>query len=673
MGTSIAKRVAELREQLNRHNHLYYVEARPAISDREYDALMAELIALESQHPELATPDSPSVRVGGAPIEGFRSLAHRVPMMSIDNTYDEGDFRGFDERVRKTLGVESVVYVVEPKIDGVACSLRFEKGVLVHGVTRGDGRRGDDITHNVRTIRGIPLSLRPLETRPLPDVLEVRGEVYMTNETFQRINREQLERGEEAYANPRNFTAGTLKQLDPKIAASRGLRFAAHGLGEVVGLELDSYHDTMKLVQAAGLPLPEHTARVEGAEAAWQAIERFRETRGTLAYQTDGMVVKVDSFAQRQALGVTSKAPRWVIAFKYPAEQVQTVLHGVSWQVGKNGTLTPVAELEPVFVAGTTVRRASLHNVEQIERLGLRLGDTVVIEKAGEIIPQVVQAIEAKRPTDAAAIVAPASCPSCGQPVQKEPDTPYIRCDNPECPAQLKERLRWFAARGQMNIERLGEVLIDQLVDRGRLETFADIFTLGPDELLQLERMGAKSAQNVIDSIAAARDRPLDRVLAGIGIRHVGNTVARVLANRFGSLDAIAAASVEQLAGTHEIGDVIAESVYTFFASDAGRHTIASLQKVGIDPKQEVLADADRADLPLNGQTVVATGTLESFDRESIESRIRALGGKSSGSVSRKTSFLVAGEKAGSKLDKARELNVPVLSEAEFIAKYGKG
>lgn len=492
----------------------------------------------------------------------------------------------------------------------------------------------------------------------------------MTNEVFQEINKRLAARGEEPMKNPRNATAGTLKQLDPKVTASRTLWFVSHGMGLVEPLPVDNDWDWLQLLKHWHLPIPDQTKLVKNVDEAIRYIHDFAAIRGTLPYQTDGVVVKVNSFEQRRRLGETSKSPRWVIAFKYPAEQVQTLLHGVTWQVGKGGTLTPVAELEPVFVAGTTVKRATLHNIDQIERLGLRIGDTVVVEKAGEIIPQVVQVVADKRPAHAKKIETPTICPSCGEKVEKESDGPYVRCVNPACPAQLKERLRWFCSRNQMNVERLGEALIDQLVDVGLLKTFADIYRLRYDQLVNLERMGEKSAANVLDSIAASRDRGLDRLLAGLGIRHVGNRVAYVLAKHFGSLDAIGKASQDELARVMEIGPAIAESVHDFFSNEAGRRAIAELKSVGIDPTMEVTQEQGQ-ELPLAGQTVVITGTLARFDRKEIEDLIVKLGGKASGSVSKKTSFVVAGEAAGSKLAKAQELGVPVLTEDEFIEKFG--
>lgn len=669
MATSPEQRIDKLRTELNHHNYLYYIQAKPEISDQQYDRLMRELIELEAEHPELLTPDSPSQRVGGEPIETFRAVEHAVRMMSIDNTYSEGEVRAFDERVRKALGGEQPHYVLEPKVDGVAVSLRYEEGLLIQAATRGDGRRGDDITSNVRTIQSVPLRLH--DKQSIPRILEVRGEIYMPAAEFQRLNRLRAAAEEVLFANPRNATAGTLKQLDPKVTASRKLKFVSHGVGQVEPEIADSYWEVIEFLAHFHLPIGEQVERVENIEQAIEKIEAFGKARGKLAYQTDGMVIKVDSFEHRRRLGETSKAPRWVIAFKYPAEQVQTVLNECLWQVGKGGNLTPVAHLEPVFVAGTTVRRASLHNIEQIERLDLHIGDTIVLEKAGEVIPYVVQVVTEKRPKNAKKIIPPKICPSCGSKVEKEADTPYIRCVNPACPAQLKERLRWFSGRNQMNIERLGEALINQLVEADLLKTFADIYRLKKEDLLQLERMGEKSAQNVIDSIAASHDRGLDRLLSGLGIRHVGNRVSFILSQQFGSLDAIANATKEQLSDIHDIGEVIADSIHDFFNNKAGQKAIAQLKAVGIDPKMEKKVAAD-SDLPLAGQTIVITGTLEKFSRKETEDLILKLGGKVSGSVSKKTSFVIAGESAGSKLDKAKELDVPILSEAEFIEKVGQ-
>jgi len=670
MASSLQRRAAQLREELDRHNYLYFIEGKPVISDQEFDRLMRELVELETAHPELLTPDSPSQRVGGEPIKGFRTVEHAAPMMSIDNTYNQDEVRAFDERVRKALGGEKVTYVLEPKVDGVASTLRYEQGALVLAATRGDGRRGDDITSNARTIGSIPLRLH--RDGSIPRVLEVRGEIYMPNAEFQRINRERQESGEETFKNPRNLTTGALKQLDPRITAGRKLRFVSHGLGQVEPMPGDSYWEVLGLLKKWRLPVNEHETRAKSLDEVFKTIDEFQKVRGKLAYQTDGMVIKVDSFAQRERLGATSKAPRWVIAFKYPGEQMQTVLKDVEWQVGKLGTLTPVARLEPVFIGGTTVQNATLHNIDQIRALDLHIGDTIVLERAGEVIPYVVQAVAEKRPRGAKPIEPPKHCPACGSKVEKEEDKVALYCINPECPAQFREKLKWFCGRGQMDVDHVGEKLIDQLVDRRMVKTFADLFRLTKERLLELERMGDKSAQNVVDSIQASRRHGLERLLAGLGIRHVGNRVAYLLATSFGSLGGLAKAANEDLSRVNEIGPAIAESVHDFFHNEAGKAVIAELKEVGIDPKMDVKPPAESgAAQPLAGQTVVVTGTLEKFKREEIEELIQKLGGRASGSVSKKTSFVVAGADAGSKLAKAKELGVPVLSEGEFLEKIG--
>lgn len=676
MAKSVEAKIQQLRDELNRHNHLYHVEARPEINDREYDRLMRELIELEAANPEFDSPDSPTKRVGGDVQSELKPVRHAVPMMSIDNTYSEEEVRAFDQRVRKAIEGGTPHYVLEPKIDGASVSLRYEDGRLALAATRGRGNVGDDITANARTIRSVPLKLHYDSKKPYPPILEVRGEVYMDNDDFQRVNREITAEGDEPYQNPRNLASGTLRRLDPKIVAKRGLRFLAHGLGQVEPLEAKGYWEWTQLLRAWGFPLPKEVWRVETIDEAIERIHEFERIRPKLPYMTDGMVMKVDSFAQRDQLGATSKAPRWVIAYKYETEQQPTVLENVRWQVGKGGNLTPVADLAPVFIGGVTVTHATLHNIDQIKRLGLHLGDTIIIERAGEVIPYVVEVVINKRPKNAKSIEAPTKCPSCGSKVEKETDTPYIRCVNPACPAQLKERLRWFCGRGQMDIEGLGDKLVDQLVDRELVKTFADLYRLKPDDIATLSSeieqgektvtrtVGEKIAKKVVDNIEASRKQGLDRLLAGLGIRHVGNRVAFVLAQNFGSLDELAKATTEQLSAVHEIGEVIAESVHDFFHNEAGRAAIKSLKAEGIDPKMEKVADA--GSLPFAGKTIVVTGTLTKFDRTEIESLIAKLGGKASGSVSKKTSFLVAGENAGSKLDKAKELGVEVIDEAEF-------
>jgi DNA ligase (NAD+) len=718
-----AARAAQLRDELNEHNRRYYIDARPTVSDREYDRLMQELTDLEAAHPELRTADSPTQRVGGDVQEALKPVRHAVPMMSIENTYSEAEVRAFDERVRKGLAGDKSAYVLEPKIDGTSVSLRYEEGKLVLAATRGRGNVGDDVTVNVRTIKSVPLVLAG---RDVPAILEVRGEVYMDNEDFQRVNKEIEAEGDEPYANPRNLTAGTLRRLDPKIVAKRRLRFLAHGLGQVEPMPADSYWEWTKLLRKWGLPLPAEVWHVKGVDEAIECIHEFEKRRPTLPYMTDGMVMKVDAFAQRDRLGATSKAPRWVIAYKYETEQQPTVLNDVEWQVGRTGQLTPVGKLEPVFIGGVTVSNVTLHNIDQIHRLDLHLGDTIVIERSGEVIPYVVEVQKDKRPRGAKAVEAPKKCPECETKLVREAlpeeqaayrcvntscDAFFERkkvkraklpekcpvcerkvelldggidvlCPNDACPGRMKERIRYFCGRSQMDIEGLGDVLVDQLVDRGFVRTFADLYRLKEETIANLtseveqggkvvtRTVGDKVASKIVTNVANSRKQGLDRLIAALGIPHVGNRVAYILASHFGSLDALSGASADDLAGVNEIGPVIARSVAQFFASDVGKQTVADLKSAGLDPQME-RPKADPKALPLAGKTVVVTGTLAKFDRQGIESVIVRLGGKASGSVSKRTSFLVAGESAGSKLEKAKALGVEVLSEEQFIERWG--
>ena len=667
MAANVKARIDQLTSELEHHSYLYYVQAKPEISDRAFDLLLKELTELELAHPEWAHADSPTQRVGGEPIEGFVSVEHAVRMMSIDNTYDEAEVRAFDERVKRRLGESAPWYVLEPKVDGVAATLRYESGALVLAATRGDGKTGDDITAQARTIKSIPLRLHG--GKKIPGVVEVRGEIYMPNAEFLKLNKEREAAGEEVYKNPRNLTTGTLKQLDPKITGQRNLRFISHGLGQVEALPVESYWEWLKLIQQWRLPVAEEVGHAKTIDEAIKKIEAFAQVRGKLPYQTDGMVVKVDRFDQREMLGATDKFPRWAVAFKYKAEQMQTQLKAVDWQVGKGGTLTPVARLTPVFLAGSTVSNATLHNIDQIRKLDVHEGDTIVVEKAGEVIPYVRQVVAEKRVRGAKAIESPSKCPSCGSTVEKDVDGPYIRCVNPDCPAQFQEKLKWFVGRGQMDIENVGEVLVDQLADAGIVHTFADLYRLKHAQLIGLERMGEKSVASVLASIDGSRSRGLDRLLAALGIRHVGNRVAYVLATNFGSFDALAEAKEEQLSSVHEIGDVIAKSVFEFFHGAYGRHVVKELKAVGLDPQMEKPA---MENLPLAGQTVVVTGTLPTLGREEAEELIVKAGGKASGSVSKKTSFVLAGEAAGSKLAKAESLGIGVIDEAEFLKRIGR-
>jgi len=734
MPPSPAQRIKQLRDEINRHSHLYYIDARPEISDREFDRLLQELIELERANPELVTPDSPTQRVGGDVQAELKPVRHAVPMMSIDNTYSEAEVRAFDERVRRGLGgggngAEHVAYVLEPKIDGTSISLRYEDGQLVLAATRGRGNVGDDVTVNARTIKSIPLTLKKDSAKVAPPrIVEVRGEVYMDNDDFQRVNKEIVADGEEPYANPRNLTSGTLRRLDPKIVAKRRLRFLAHGLGQVEPLPVEHYWEWTELLRKWGLPLPKEVWRVESIDEAIKCIHEFEKKRPKLPYMTDGMVMKVDSFAQRDRLGATSKAPRWVIAYKYETEQQPTVLKDVEWQVGRTGQLTPVGKLEPVFISGVTVSNVTLHNIDQIQRLDLHLGDTIVIERSGEVIPYVVEVQKDKRPKGAKPVEAPKKCPECQTTLQREavpeeravyrcintecdaffkrkqvrreklpPACPVcnnpvevldagidIICPNETCPGRMKEAIRYFCGRTQMDIEGLGDVLVDQLCDRKLVRTFADLYRLTADDVANLgseveqggkvvkRTVGEKVANKVIANIEKSRKQPLDRLLAALGVPHVGNRIAHVLASHFGSLDALASASQEELSSVHEIGDVIAESVHDFFHGKLGQSIVAALKESGIDPKLAKPAASAAGALPLSGKTIVVTGTMEKMDRNEIEALIQKLGGKAAGSVSKKTSFVVAGDKAGSKLDKAKELGVEVITEDEFLKRVGK-
>ncbi len=531
-----AARIEQLREEIRRHDRLYYVEAAPELSDREYDRLLAELKDIEAANPLLVTPDSPTQRVGGEPAEGFETVEHDPPMLSIDNTYSPEELRQFDQRVRRALGDEadSLRYLADPKIDGVAVSLRYDNGRLVRAATRGDGRRGDDITANARTIRSVPLRLTGED---VPDRVEVRGEVYWPRKAFNAYNARRVEDGAEPFANPRNGAAGTLKQLDPRLVAERGLAFLAHGLGGRIPGGPASAAETMRRLAVWGIPVNPHGRLCSTIDDALAAIDEWLARRGEAEYETDGMVVKLDDLAQRERLGAASKYPRWCIAYKYEAEQAETVLRSVDFQVGRLGTITPVAHFDPVRLAGTTVSNASLHNFDQVERLGVRVGDTVVVEKAGEIIPQVVAVRHDRRGPDTRPVGPPNACPSCGQATRRDPGGVYLRCVNPECPARLRESLRFFGGRNQMDIEHLGPAVIDQLVDRRLVTHFADLYALTPEQLAELDRMGEKSAANLVEAIEKSRHRGLHRVLAGLGIRHVGATLAEDLAASFASID----------------------------------------------------------------------------------------------------------------------------------------
>ena len=666
-----ADRVAALRELLERANRAYYVDADPIMSDLDFDARLEELEALETARPELADPDSPTRRVGGEPVSGFESATHAVPMTSIDNTYSVEDLEAWHERVLKGLAdleVEAVGLVCDPKIDGVAISLRYEAGLLVSATTRGDGTTGDVITGNVRAMRSIPIRLAVDDP---PAVVEIRGEIVMPNDSFERVNAEREAAGEPLFANARNSTAGTLKSLDPKVTASRGLRFIAHGRGETIGLEIETYSGFLERIRSWGVPANAHSKAFTSIDEVVGRVEAFQEERAGLAYGVDGMVIRVDRFDLQAELGATAKAPRWAIAFKYPAEQATTTLLEVEWQVGKGGTLTPRATMEPVHVAGTTVRHATLHNIEEIRRKDLRIGDRVIIEKAGEIIPQVVAAIVGERRGEEREIEVPVACPACGGGVEQE--GPKLFCIGPECSAQFREKLKWFVGRDQMDVDGLGEKLVDQLVDADLVHHFADLFRLERDDLLGLERMGEKSADNLLAGLEVARSRGLSRVLAGMGIRHIGASAAKVLARGFPDADALMEASIETLEELPDFGEITARSLHEHLAADSTRDAFRRLSDAGVSLASELHRDPEDDDAtvvesPFAGKTIVITGTFEAFGRKELAERLEGLGATVTGSVSKKTDLVVAGEKAGSKLKKAADLGIETWDEARLLS-----
>ncbi len=677
--TADHERIQELRELLERANRTYYVDAAPIMADSEYDALMEELLALEAAHPELFDPESPSQRVGGQPIGGFRQVRHAVRMMSIDNTYGIEDLRAWHERVVKGLeGDAGVTYVCDPKIDGVAVSLRYEGGRLSIAATRGDGEVGDDVTAQCRTIRAIPLRLHGDGARV--SLLEVRGEVYMPNREFERINREREAAGEPVFANARNATAGTLKHLDPKVSGERRLGFVAHGRGEVEGLEAPTYWELLKKLATLGIPTGRHATLCESIDAVVERIESFRTERLELGYGVDGMVVRVDRFDLQERLGATAKAPRWCIAFKYQPQRGETVLESVQWLVGKGGTLTPRATMKPIFLAGTTVQHATLHNIEEIQRKDVKIGDTVLVEKAGEIIPQVVGVVKEKRSGREQPIAPPSACPACGGAVERE--GPRLLCANPECPAQFSEKLAWFVGRGQMDIDGLGGKLAAQLAAEGLVGHFADLYRLKADQLARLThevkqkgktvqaRLGEKNATRIIAGIEASRRRGLARVLAALGIRHIGAAAAKTLARAFPDAAALLAASREDLEALPDFGEVTAAALHAHLSSAPARETFALLERAGVDLASHDHAPKEAAaeGSPFAGKTIVLTGTLSSFERRELAARLEALGAKVTHSVSARTDLVIAGENPGSKADKARELGVEIWDEKRLVS-----
>ena len=600
MARSAAQRIDQLQEEIRQHDYAYYTTGKPVISDREYDRLLEELRRLEAEHPELIAPDSPTQRVGEAPLEGFEHVTHAIPMLSVDNTYDADQLRKFDERVAKGLDGAPYRYLVDPKIDGVAAALRYEDGMLALAATRGDGTTGDDITQNVRTLRSVPLRLRG---KNLPAVVEARGEIVWPSEDFQRFNEQRESNGEQTFANPRNATAGSLKQLDPRNLTGRNLVFVAHGFGVLEPMQAESAHEVFDRFKQWGIPISPYLESCDSIDEVISKLDEWDARRRKLPYETDGLVLKLDSLAQRDALGTTGRYPRWCIAYKFAAEQAQSVVLSVDYQVGKLGTITPRAVMEPMQLSGTTVRHASLHNFDQVERLDVRVGDTVVVEKAGEIIPQVVAVVHELRPQHAKPLRRPTGCPACKGEVVQDEGGVYLRCINPACPAQRKERLIHFAGRTQMDIEGAGEVLVETLVDQGLLTDCADFYHLHEqrEKLIGLERMGAKRVDNLLASIERSKRQPLSRLLAALNIRHVGASTAEQLAEHFSTLDELSGADEEQLTEVEDVGPEVAASVRRFVTSSAGTKLLARLRDAGLNPQQPRRRAA--ADAPFAGKT----------------------------------------------------------------------
>ena len=669
------ERIEELSTQIRRHDRLYYVDAKPEISDLDYDRLIRELAELEEQHPHLRRPDSPTQRLGDAPVSDLKQVAHRVPMLSIDNTYSREELQGYFDRTNKLLEDESIAWVMEFKIDGVAASIRYENGVLVEALTRGNGQVGDDITHNAKTIRDLPLRL----SGDFPSVLEVRGEVYMTNADLADLNERQVKAGNEPYKNTRNVTAGTIRLLDSAIAAERSLRFFCHGVGEIDGFNVQDHMDFLTQIRSFGiLPTPEVQV-FKNSDDAIKAVAELEEQMPDLPFEVDGIVFKVNDFGQRSRLGMRSKSPRWLIAYKFERYEATTRLEDISVQVGKTGTITPVAHLTPVDIADTIVSRASLHNADEIERLDVRVGDVVVVEKAGKIIPKVVRVEKHLREGDPPKFEFPTLCPECQTELVRDDGGVYIRCPNPSCSAQLRQRLVYFGSRAGMDIDGLGDEMVDVLLQKNLVSSYTDLYRLTVDSLANLSwakqrklkagqmgdvQIGTKNAQTLINGVEASKTRGLARLLSSISIRHVGPRVAQLITRRYPSLELLRAASEEDLSSIHEIGDRIAKSLHDFLHSDYGVTLLNDLESVGVSTSESL------SSLPsggvLEGKTFVVTGSLTHYTRDEIESLIDKQGGRASGSVSKKTDYVVAGEKAGSKLEKAEKLGVRVLTEEQF-------
>ncbi|KEA50135.1 NAD-dependent DNA ligase LigA [Mangrovibacter sp. MFB070] len=668
----IEQKLNQLRTTLRHHEYLYHVMDAPEVPDAEYDRLMRELRELESAHPEKVTPDSPTQRVGAAPLTAFTQVTHEVPMLSLDNVFDEESFLAFNKRIRDRLSdTQDVVYCCELKLDGLAVSLLYENGVLVQAATRGDGTTGENITANVKTIRAIPLRL---QGDNIPARVEVRGEVFLPQAGFEKINDEARRTGGKVFANPRNAAAGSLRQLDSRITAKRPLTFFCYGVGVLEGGELPASHMArLQQFKAWGLPVSDRIRLCDSPEAVLAFYRHVEEIRPHLGFDIDGVVIKVDSLAQQEQLGFVARAPRWAVAFKFPAQEQMTTVRDVEFQVGRTGAITPVARLEPVQVAGVLVSNATLHNADEIERLGLRIGDTVVIRRAGDVIPQVVNVVLSERPEETREIEFPTHCPVCGSDVERVEGEAVARCTGGLiCAAQRKEALKHFVSRRALDVDGMGDKIIDQLVEKEYIDNPADLFTLSAGKLTGLDRMGPKSAQNVINALEKAKQTTFARFLYALGIREVGEATAAGLAAHFGTLEALMAASVEQLQQVPDVGIVVATHVHNFFLEQRNRDVIEQLiHKAGISWPDPVVVKPEEIDSPFAGKTVVLTGSLSQMSRDDAKARLAALGAKVSGSVSKKTDLVIAGEAAGSKLQKAQELGIEVIDEAEMLRLLG--
>jgi DNA ligase (NAD+) len=664
---SAGKRINELHELLNQYNYEYHVLDKPSVPDSEYDQLLRELIELEDQFPDLKTSDSPSQRVGGAILDAFEKVEHRTPMLSLGNAFNEEDLRDFDRRVRQAIG-DDFSYVCELKIDGLAVSLRYEDGVFVQGATRGDGSIGEDITSNLKTIRSIPLKISEKIS------FEVRGEAFMPKGSFEALNKIKDEKGEEPFANPRNAAAGSLRQLDPKIAASRNLDLFLYALADVGDTGIDSHSEGLDKLESLGFKTNPERKQCATIEEVIDFVGKWTDQRPNLSYDIDGIVIKVNSLEQQKQLGTTAKSPRWAIAFKFPAEEVVTVLKEIELSVGRTGVVTPTAILEPVRVAGTTVQRASLHNEDLIREKDIKIGDHVVIKKAGDIIPEVVNVLEDKRTGDEQEFHMPTHCPECESELVRLEGEVALRCINPKCPAQIREGLIHFVSRNAMNIDGLGEKVISQLFREKLIEDVADLYRLEREQLLQLERMGEKSADNLLDAIQASKANSLEKLLFGLGIRHVGAKAAKTLAQEFGSMDKLMNLGKEELTNVNEIGDKMADAIVAYFENDEVKELIQELKVAGVNleykgPKPVAASEVDSY---FAGKTIVLTGKIERLSRNEAKEKIELLGGKVTGSVSKKTDLVIAGEEAGSKLTKANELNIEVWDEDKLMEELNR-